>query len=379
MKLRSLLGAGVLATAAMTLTLATAATAGVGVSTCNQARWCTITASGYVTQTASQLAIGNVSAGTGLAVVLSEHQQYGGEILGGNLRGLCAWSQYARDWTAAPRSKDANCAHLVLNAAAFVAANGRAIWTACNPHCFGGVPLHFDPLCGTRGHDWCYRRNCREFANFYPWMKSAHPTQPLRMTSGQWLNIRYRARYKDARTHRSFYLVEDTAAVHGTGNWVFISGPACAITAGAPGTYTATRAPTPARTAPTAPEGQEYEHTFVSPTSGDDRRFSLAPLTPIAARGNIMAYARGRTHRPIEAWMTNAAGPFVTIRPGGPLSSVVTIAALSNARLVVEASWKVNGESRSTSQTVDSYDDARRLAHEWGDLLIIGREPEEAL
>jgi hypothetical protein len=77
--------------------------------------------------------------------------------------------------------------------------------------------------------------------------------------------------------------------------------------------------------------------------------------------------------------MTNAAGPFVTIRPGGPLSSVVTIAALSNARLVVEASWKVNGESRSTSQTVDSYDDARRLAHEWGDLLIIGREPEEAL
>jgi len=225
----------------------TSARGAVSVFTCNQARWCTMTASGDVTPTASQLAIGNVRAGIGLAVVLSEHQQYGGEILGGNLRGLCAWSQYARDWTAARSTKDANCARLVLNTAAYIASSGRAIWTGCDPHCFGGVPLHFDALCGTRGHDWCYRRNCREFANFYPWMKSAHPTEPLRMTSGQWLNIRYRARYRDARTHQSFYLVEDTAAVHGTGNWIFISGSACAITPGAPGTYTATRTPAPLR------------------------------------------------------------------------------------------------------------------------------------
>jgi len=104
----------------------TSADAAVSVFTCNQVRWCTITASGDVTATASQLAIGNVSGETGLAVVLSEHHQYGGEILGGNLRGLCAWSQYARDWTAARRSKDANCARLVLNTPAFVASNGRA-------------------------------------------------------------------------------------------------------------------------------------------------------------------------------------------------------------------------------------------------------------
>jgi len=221
----------------------TGARAAASVFTCNQVHWCTVTASGDATSTASQLAIGNVSAGTGLAVVLSEYQQHGGEILDGDLRGLCAWSQYGRDWTAARRSKDVHCARLVMNTPAFVAANGRALWTGCDPRCFGGVPLHFDPLCGTHGHDWCYRRNCREYANFYPWMKSAHPTQPLRMTSGQWLNIRYRARYKDARTHHSFYLVEDTAAVHGTGNWIFISGPACDITPGAPGTYTATLAP----------------------------------------------------------------------------------------------------------------------------------------
>ena len=221
----------------------TSAGAAASVFTCNQPRWCTMTASGDASPTASQLAIGNVRAGVGLAVVQGEQRQYGGEILGGNLRGLCAWSQYARDWTAAGRSKAANCAPLVLNTAAFVASNGRAIWTGCAADCFGGVPLHFDPLCGTHGHDWCYRRNCREFANFYPWMKSAHPSDPLRMTNGQWLNIRYRARYRDARTHRSFYLVDDTAAAHGTGNWIFISGRACGITAGAPGTYTATLTP----------------------------------------------------------------------------------------------------------------------------------------
>ena len=221
----------------------TSVRAAASVFTCNQVSWCTITASGDVTPTARQLAIGNVSAGTRLAVVLSEYQQHGGEILGGNLRGLCAWSQYARDWTAARGGQDAHCAHLVLNTSAFVALDGRAIWTGCDPRCFGGVPLHFDPRCGTRGHRWCYRRNCREFANFYPWMTSARPSQPVRMTSGQWLNIRYRARYSDARTHQSFYLVEDTAAVHGTGNWIFINGRACGIAPGAPGTYTATANP----------------------------------------------------------------------------------------------------------------------------------------
>jgi len=223
------------------------ARAAVGVFACDQARWCTVTASGDAGPTASQLAIGNVRAGIALAVVRSEHRQYGGEILGGNLRGLCAWSQYARDWKGPRGSGGASCTRLALKTSAYVASNGRAIWTGCAIDCFGGVPLHFDPLCGTHGHDWCYRRNCREFANFYPWMKSAHPTQPLRMTSGQWLNIRYRARYRDARTHRSFYLVEDTAAVHGTGNWIFISGSACGIDVGAPGTYTASRTPTPLR------------------------------------------------------------------------------------------------------------------------------------
>ena len=80
-------------------------------------------------------------------------------------------------------------------------------------------------------------------------------------------------------------------------------------------------------------------------------------------------------HDPIEPWMTSAAGPFLTVRPGGPFNDVLVAVSAAGGRLRVEASWKVNGESRSTSQTLDSYDIARALAHEWADLLVIGREP----
>ena len=137
---------------------------------CIRDRWCTITASGDVTQSASQLAIGNVSAGTALAVTQDDvlHQQVGGEILGGSLRGTCGWSQYRYDWTAQALSVAAGCANPVHNTNEFVAANGTAIWSGCYPRCFGGVPLRFDRRCGQRGHNWCYGSNCEEYANFYP-------------------------------------------------------------------------------------------------------------------------------------------------------------------------------------------------------------------
>lgn len=76
--------------------------------------------------------------------------------------------------------------------------------------------------------------------------------------------------------------------------------------------------------------------------------------------------------------MTNAPGPFVTIRPGGPLNAVVTIAANRKAGLLVAAEWKLNGEHRSASVALPSYAAARKLAHEWADLLVAGREPEPA-
>ena len=239
MNIRKLLGAAVLGASALTLSLYATASAGVGVATCNQARWCTITASGDVTQFASQLAIGNVRAGTVLAVTQEQinQQQVGGQILGGSLAGSCGWSQYDRDWTRQTKSVIAGCSNPVLNTSSFVANNGAAVWSGCYPRCFGGVPLHFDRRCGTKHHNWCYKSNCEEFANFYPWSPDSHPQDPIRMTGRHILDVRYLARYGDVWTKTPFYLVRDIAAQHGAGNWIFVSGAACGIKTGHPGTY----------------------------------------------------------------------------------------------------------------------------------------------
>jgi len=61
--------------------------------------------------------------------------------------------------------------------------------------------------------------------------------------------------------------------------------------------------------------------------------------------------------------MTSASGPFVSIKPGGPLQGVVTISAnteTDSPPLVVDATWKpLDGDRRSLSQTVDEYNTAR--------------------
>ena len=83
--------------------------------------------------------------------------------------------------------------------------------------------------------------------------------------------------------------------------------------------------------------------------------------------------------RPLEPWMTSASGPFVSIKPGGPLQGIVTISAnteTDSPPLVVDATWKpLDGDPRSVSHTVDGYSTARRLAHEWADQLAAGHEP----
>ena len=85
------------------------------------------------------------------------------------------------------------------------------------------------------------------------------------------------------------------------------------------------------------------------------------------------------TERPLEPWMTSASGPFVTIKPGGPLQGVVTISAnteTDSPPLVVDATWKpLDGDRRSLSQTVDEYNTARKLAHQWADQLAAGHGP----
>ena len=225
--------------AAVAFLAASGADAGVGVATCNQARWCTVTSSGYVTAFASQLAIGNAEAGTALAVTEDSvgQKQLGGQFLNGRLAGLCGWSQYQRDWTSKAATADVGCGSPVINTDQFVAANGTAIWSGCYPRCFGGVPLRLDRHCGERGHTWCYGRDCEEYANYFPWSPSAHPVDPIRRTAGHRLDIRYLARYGDVWTNNPFYLVRDQAAHHGSGNWVFVSGAACSVRVGHPGTY----------------------------------------------------------------------------------------------------------------------------------------------
>lgn len=85
------------------------------------------------------------------------------------------------------------------------------------------------------------------------------------------------------------------------------------------------------------------------------------------------------TDRPLDPWMTSAAGPFVTIRAPGPLEGVVTISVTQGkGELLVEAAWKPSGgDPRSASATVSKYDAARALAHVWADELARGREPSE--
>jgi hypothetical protein len=85
------------------------------------------------------------------------------------------------------------------------------------------------------------------------------------------------------------------------------------------------------------------------------------------------------TEPPLDPWMTSSRGPFLTLNAGGTLGGIVTITALPEpgARLVVEANWKtIHGEPQTTSATIDGYNAARELAHEWADQLAAGREPE---
>jgi hypothetical protein len=216
-----------------------ATASGVAVSTCQMHRWCTVTSSSDVTQTASQLAIGNVSAGTPLAVteVDSGQRQVGGQILRGSLVGTCVWSQYQRDWSEPHGSVTADCIDPGLDTSAFVAQNATAIWTLCYPRCFGGMPLRFDRRCGTHGRTFCYSRDCEEYANFFPWSSDAHPVGRIRSTQRHVLDVRYLARYADFANGHPYYMVRDTGVLHGTGNWVFISGDACRLTVGPEGTY----------------------------------------------------------------------------------------------------------------------------------------------
>jgi hypothetical protein len=100
----------------------------------------------------------------------------------------------------------------------------------------------------------------------------------------------------------------------------------------------------------------------------------------IGLGGRVQSVAAGADNvcgvADLARWMTSAPGAFVTMRPGGPFDGSVAISVGSEGRLVVEATWKKDGEPRSASRLIDGYEAARDLARDWADKLAAGREPE---
>jgi len=79
-----------------------------------------------------------------------------------------------------------------------------------------------------------------------------------------------------------------------------------------------------------------------------------------------------------DSWQTDAPGPFVTIRAGGPLEGIVTLTAIADGhgRTLVEASWTRDGDAHTDSVEVQSYEDARIVAREAADDLAAGHVPD---
>ena len=86
---------------------------------------------------------------------------------------------------------------------------------------------------------------------------------------------------------------------------------------------------------------------------------------------------REPTETPLEAWESSAAGPYLTIRTGGPLDGLVTLTATGHdGRVIVGASWGVpHLRSTATAERV-GHTAAHELAQAWANLLAAGREPQ---
>jgi hypothetical protein len=78
------------------------------------------------------------------------------------------------------------------------------------------------------------------------------------------------------------------------------------------------------------------------------------------------------------AWQTDAPGPFITLRAGGPFEGVITITSIADGhgRTIVDASWVQDGHAHSDSVVADTYEDARIIAREAADGLASGHAPD---
>ena len=77
-------------------------------------------------------------------------------------------------------------------------------------------------------------------------------------------------------------------------------------------------------------------------------------------------------------WQTDAPGPFVTLRAGGPFDGAITITAIADGhgRTLVEAKWVQDGHAYSDSVEANTYEDARLIARAAADDLAAGRAPD---
>jgi hypothetical protein len=86
----------------------------------------------------------------------------------------------------------------------------------------------------------------------------------------------------------------------------------------------------------------------------------------------------GVTSENSAAWQTDAPGPFVTLRAGGPFDGVITISAIADGhgRALVEATSVQAGDAHSDSVEAETYEDARVIAREAANDLAAGRAPD---
>jgi hypothetical protein len=79
-----------------------------------------------------------------------------------------------------------------------------------------------------------------------------------------------------------------------------------------------------------------------------------------------------------EPWQTNAPGPFLTIRAGGPFDGVVTLTAIpdGHGRTFLEVSWTQDGQACSESLEVPTLEAAHAMAHTVADELAAGTPPD---
>jgi hypothetical protein len=76
------------------------------------------------------------------------------------------------------------------------------------------------------------------------------------------------------------------------------------------------------------------------------------------------------------AWELSPAGPYLTIRTGGPFDGAVSVTATnSGARFVVEATWGKRYVRTMVSAERIGRVAAEELAQAWADELAAGRQP----